>query len=109
MVHEEGWPTMKVDIDVTEELGSEVLLLFTVPAPPVLHDVMIAKFDKSAIEDAAAVAGADATVGEGRSAWTARVNPRTRAKAGRSIELAVDTRSLHFFDTDTGLAIGHPG
>jgi multiple sugar transport system ATP-binding protein len=109
MVHEAGWPTMKVDIDVTEELGSEVLLLFTVPAPPVLHDVMIAKFDKSAIEDAAAVAGADATVGEGRSAWTARVNPRTRAKPGRSIELAVDTRSLHFFDIDSGLAIGHPG
>jgi multiple sugar transport system ATP-binding protein len=106
MVHEEGWPAIKVDVDVTEELGSEVLLLFTIPAQPVLHDVMIAKFDKSAIEDAAA---ADPIAGEGRSPWTARVNPRTRAKPGRSIELAVDTRSLHFFDTDTGLAIGHPG
>jgi len=108
LVHEPGWPTMKVDVDVTEELGSEVLLLFTVAAPPVLHEVMIAKFDKAAREDAEAGAGADATVGEGRSAWTARVNPRTRAKAGRSIELAIDTSQLHFFDPDNGRAIGHP-
>jgi multiple sugar transport system ATP-binding protein len=104
LVHEQGWATMKVDVDVTEELGSEVLLLFTIPAPLVTHEVMIAKFDKSAQDDAAA----DVVAGEGRSPWTARVNPRTRAKAGRSVELAVDTRGLHFFDVDSGNAIGHP-
>jgi multiple sugar transport system ATP-binding protein len=104
LVHESGWATMKADVDVTEELGSEVLLLFTVAAPPVHHEVMIAKFDKSAQED---VAG-EVVVGEGRSPWTARVNPRTRAKAGRSVELAVDTRELHFFDADSGQSIGHP-
>jgi multiple sugar transport system ATP-binding protein len=45
--------------------------------------------------------------GEGRSIWTARVNPRTSARAGRTIDLAIDNRELHFFDSDTGLAIGH--
>jgi multiple sugar transport system ATP-binding protein len=103
-VQESGRPTMKVDIDVTEELGSEVNLLFAINSPPVHHEVMIAKFDKSAQDEPEG----DVIAGEGRSPWTARVNPRTRAKAGRSIELAVDTRGMHFFDIDSGLAIG-PG
>jgi multiple sugar transport system ATP-binding protein len=101
-VQESGRPTMKVDIDVTEELGSEVNLLFAINSPPVTHEVMIAKFDKSAQDEPEG----DVIAGEGRSPWTARVNPRTRAKAGRSVELAVDTRGMHFFDIDTGQAIG---
>lgn len=44
--------------------------------------------------------------GEGQSLWTARVNPKTQAKVGRSIDLAVDTGGFHFFDADTGQAIG---
>ena len=101
-----AWPTMKVDVDVTEELGSEVNLLFAINAPPVHHEVMIARFDKTATDEPET----DAIAGEGRSPWTARVNPRTRAKAGRSVELAVDTHGLHFFDMDSGLAIGNePG
>jgi multiple sugar transport system ATP-binding protein len=103
---EDKWPTMKVEVDVTEELGSEVNLLFAINAQPVHHEVMIAKFDKTAQDEPE-----DAVVaGEGRSPWTARVNPRTGAKAGRSVELAVDTHGLHFFDVDSGLAIGNePG
>jgi multiple sugar transport system ATP-binding protein len=38
----------------------------------------------------------------------ARVHPRTRAAEGEPIELAVDTRRLHFFDPDTGTAISMP-
>jgi multiple sugar transport system ATP-binding protein len=38
----------------------------------------------------------------------ARVHPRTRAAEGEPIELAVDTRRLHFFDPDTGTAIAMP-
>ena len=36
---------------------------------------------------------------------TARVNPKTRARPGRTIDLAVDAASLHYFDPDTGQAI----
>jgi multiple sugar transport system ATP-binding protein len=97
-----NWAPIKVEIDVTEELGSEINLLFTINAPVVHHDVMVAKFDKAAAEE---VEPAE-LVGAGRSPWTARVNPRTRAKPGRSVELAVDTRELHFFDVDSGQAIG---
>src|SRR5829696_6762530 len=49
---------------------------------------------------------AEELAGEGQSLWTARVNPKTQAKVGRSIDLAVDTGGFHFFDKDTGLAIG---
>ena len=38
--------------------------------------------------------------------WTARVNPKTQAKVGRSVDLAVDTSGFHFFDKESGLAIG---
>jgi multiple sugar transport system ATP-binding protein len=100
-------PTMKVTVDVTEELGSEANLLFTVGAPAAQHESlrlkMAAEVSKEEEEAAALVAG------EGQSVWTARVNPRTTARPGRTIDLAVDNREFHFFDPDTGLAIGHEG
>jgi multiple sugar transport system ATP-binding protein len=99
----ENWPTLPVEVDVTEELGSEVNLLFTVNVPPVQHDVMIARFDKSAKDE---VEADTVVVGEGRSSWTARVNPRTSAKPGRKLTLAIDPWAFHFFDADTGQAIG---
>ena len=42
-----------------------------------------------------------------KALWTARVNARSRIQPGQQVELAVDTRSLHFFDPSTGLSIGH--
>ena len=35
----------------------------------------------------------------------ARVSPRTKAKEGEPMELAVDTEGLHLFDSETGLAL----
>jgi multiple sugar transport system ATP-binding protein len=67
------------------------------------HDVMVAKFDKAAKDEVEA----EELVGAGDSLWTARVNPKTDARPGRSIDLAVDAGSIHYFDPDTGQAIGH--
>jgi len=39
--------------------------------------------------------------------FTARVNPRTTAKAGDTIKIALDANKIHLFDTDTELAILH--
>jgi multiple sugar transport system ATP-binding protein len=103
---DDGWARMPVHVDVTEELGSEVNLLFTVNAPAVHHEVMIAKFDKAAQDDAEVGA---VVVGENQSSWTARVNPRTRAKSGENLELAVDPYGFHFFDKDTGQSIRRSG
>jgi multiple sugar transport system ATP-binding protein len=98
----QDWPRIKGEVAVTEELGSEVNLIFTINSPAVHHDIMIAKFDKAAKDEVEA----EELAGEGQSLWTARVNPKTQAKVGRSVDLAVDTSGFHFFDKESGLAIG---
>ncbi len=95
-------PVIKADVTVSEELGSEVNVIFTVHAPPVHHEVMVAKFDKAAKDEVEA----EELVGAGDSLWTARVNPKTQARPGRTIDLAVDAGAIHYFDPDTGQAIG---
>ena len=49
--------------------------------------------------------GSASSLFEGKSLWTARVNARSPVRVGDRIELGVDTRNLHFFDPDSGLAI----
>jgi multiple sugar transport system ATP-binding protein len=95
-------PVIKAEVTVSEELGSEVNVIFTVHAPAVHHEVMVAKFDKAAKDEVEA----EELVGAGESLWTARVNPKTQARPGRTIDLAVDAASLHYFDPDSGQAIG---
>jgi multiple sugar transport system ATP-binding protein len=95
-------PVVKADVTVSEELGSEVNVIFTVHTPPVHHDVMVAKFDKAAKDEVEA----EELVGAGDSLWTARVNPKTQARPGRTIDLAIDTSTMHFFDPQSGHAIG---
>jgi multiple sugar transport system ATP-binding protein len=98
----EDWPRIKGEVAVTEELGSEVNVIFHVAAPPVHHEIMIARFDKAAKDEVEA----EDLAAAGQSLWTARVNPKTQARVGRSIDLAVDVGGFHFFDKDTGRAIG---
>jgi multiple sugar transport system ATP-binding protein len=102
-VQDTSRPQLKAEVTITEELGSEVNLMFTVDAPSVHHEVMLAKFDKAAKDE---VEAEDLT-GEGQSLWTARVSPKTSARPGRTIQLAVDSAAFHFFDPASGEAIGH--
>jgi multiple sugar transport system ATP-binding protein len=96
-------PVIKSDVTVSEELGSEVNVIFTVHTPAVHHDVMVAKFDKAAKDEVEA----EELVSAGESLWTARVNPKTQARPGRTIDLAIDTSTMHFFDPQTGNVISH--
>jgi multiple sugar transport system ATP-binding protein len=98
----QDWPRIKGEVAVTEELGSEVNVIFAIQTPAVHHDIMIARFDKAAKDEVEA----EELAGEGQSLWTARVNPKTQARVGRTVDLAIDTGGFHFFDPDTGLAIG---
>jgi multiple sugar transport system ATP-binding protein len=102
----EGRPVIKADVTISEELGSEVNIIFALKAPPVAHEVMQAKFDKQAREADESEA---IVASEGQTLWTARVNAKTQARAGRTIELAVDNRALHYFDPDSGQAIASSG
>ncbi|ADG88908.1 ABC transporter ATP-binding protein [Thermobispora bispora] len=99
--HGAGWAHMKVKADVTEELGSEINVLFTIDAPPVEHEATQAARDRSDDDGTLPLTG-------DKSLWTARVNARSHVRPGEEVELVVDTHRLHFFDPATGLAIGHP-
>ncbi|GAA1308897.1 ABC transporter ATP-binding protein [Planotetraspora silvatica] len=97
-----GWVRIPVRANVTEELGSEINVLFTIDAPPVEHkDTVAAQHDGDEEEAAALPLAGD------KSLWTARVNARSHVRPGQDIELVVDTHNLHFFDVDSGLSIGH--
>jgi multiple sugar transport system ATP-binding protein len=89
-------------VDLREALGSEVLIHFSVNAPVAMTEEM---------RELAADVGAETAEDlEGRtkedtSVFVARLNPRTRARVGDRIDLAVDTRALHFFDPDSGAGL----
>jgi len=102
-VTDRQWGTMRVTAGVTEELGSEINVIFTIDAPHVEHASIAAATEASEDEDEATAA----LVG-GKSLWTARVSKESRVKNGAPLELAVDTRYLQFFDPASGLSIGHP-
>ena len=95
--------TMRVVAGVTEELGSEIMVIFTIDAPHVEHASLAQATQASEDEDEASAALAG-----GKSLWTARVSKESKVKHGGPLELAVDTRYLQFFDPASGLSIGHP-
>jgi multiple sugar transport system ATP-binding protein len=97
------WGTMRVTAGVTEELGSEIHVIFTIDAPHVEHVSIAQATEASEDEDEATAALAG-----GKSLWTARVSKESRVKNGAPLELSVDTRYLQFFDPGSGLSIGHP-
>ena len=88
-------------VALTEALGSEIMVHFTVDARPAMtEDVReLAKDVGSdlAEEERAAEAGETTIVG--------RFGARSGVKVGDRAEVAVDTRALHFFDLETGLGI----
>jgi multiple sugar transport system ATP-binding protein len=98
-----SWPRMQAVVGVTEELGSEIHVIFPIDAPPVEHASITEAAQGDEGEDEAAVALAG-----GKSLWTARVAARSPVRPGSPVELAVDTTNLHFFDLVSGLSIGHP-
>jgi multiple sugar transport system ATP-binding protein len=97
---EPGWPRLPITATVTEELGSEKLILFTLDAAPVQHASLSAAETTSADEELIPVAGDKVT-------WTARAAARSAIWPGQQAELAVDISGLQFFDPESGLSIGH--
>jgi multiple sugar transport system ATP-binding protein len=91
--------SLTATVDLREALGSEILVHFSVDAPPVLTD--------DTRELAADAGAADLEESAEKGSWTfvARLDPRSDAKERGWIELAVDTTRLHFFDVGTGEGI----
>ena len=91
---------MKVEADLTEPLGADVLLYFGTTATGVVPSAASAEVG----EDAAVQLGGNGD-GFGRTQMCARVSPRTRIATGHPAELAVDTSRLYFFDPQTRDAV----
>ena len=87
-------------VDLLEALGSEVLAHFTVDAPPVVTDDT-----KELVRDLGTTAQLEARAAEGTSSFVARLDPRTTARRGEPLEMAVVVERMHFFDLDDGRSI----
>jgi multiple sugar transport system ATP-binding protein len=93
---------LKGKVELTEALGSEIMVHFSIDAAhAVTEDV--ADLQKDIGTDRAPGSGI-ASEGAG-AVLVARFGPRSRVKVGDTIQVAVDTRSLHFFDPQTSLGI----
>jgi multiple sugar transport system ATP-binding protein len=84
-----GLPTIRVRVEVLEELGSDAHVCFHVVAPPSTAEILES-------------AGDESLLAQSRALFTARVDARTRARVGDELELAVDPARVHFFDPETG-------
>jgi multiple sugar transport system ATP-binding protein len=89
---------MNVRVDIRETLGRESYLYFDVPARPALVDDLRGYSAAQTTEDPPIA----------RTTFVARVDARTDASVGDSVELAVQAADFHFFDPESGTAIdGH--
>ena len=82
-------PTIEVDVEVVEEIGSDTYVFFRVEAPRITAEVLEATDD-------------DRLIAEERTLFSARVDPRTDARVGSRLVLALDPARFHFFDPQTG-------
>jgi multiple sugar transport system ATP-binding protein len=89
--------TITAQVEVTEMLGAETYVHFTVNRPPVVTPD---------IEELLADTGQDASSLGDTTNWIARVSPDARVSRGDQIDLIVDCAKLHFFDPKTGSRVG---
>jgi multiple sugar transport system ATP-binding protein len=88
-----GLPRLDVHVDVLEQLGADTYAFFRVDARRPDVDLGTDADDASLLP-------------EQTTLFTARVDPRSTARQGSAAQLAVDPRGFHFFDVETGAALG---
>jgi multiple sugar transport system ATP-binding protein len=103
VVPDQGMASIEARVDVAEDLGPEVNLLFTVDAPPIETEEILAAADSTDAEEAIPL------ISDGRrTVFCARVDARTRARPGSTVKLSFDPSQFHYFDPDSGIAVeGH--
>jgi multiple sugar transport system ATP-binding protein len=86
-------PQIDVKVEVLEELGADANVFFQLDAETVI--VEEARSDEPD-EDTTLLTGDD------RGLLAARIDPRTKARVGNTIRLALDPARLYFFSSETG-------
>jgi multiple sugar transport system ATP-binding protein len=85
-------PRIDVQVDVLEQLGADTHACFRVEA-------------RRAEVDLGSDADDTALLPEQTTLFTARIDPRSSARQGATLTLAVDPAAFHFFDVETGAAL----
>jgi multiple sugar transport system ATP-binding protein len=86
-------------VELREDMGSEVFVHFPIDSPPVLTDDT-----KELAEDRGLNVEELESVTD-RTTFVARFSANTAAQIDDRIQVLVDTRTLYFFDPDTGASI----
>jgi multiple sugar transport system ATP-binding protein len=89
--------TMRAEVEVTEMLGADTYIHFTIHRAPVVTPD---------IEELLADTGRDSASLGDETNFIARVSPDINVSRGDTVDLIVDTAKLHFFDQTTGERIG---
>jgi multiple sugar transport system ATP-binding protein len=90
-----GLPTIEVPVTVLEELGADSHAFFRVDAPRITAELLEAREEATLLAEPTAL-------------FSARMDPRTTAEVGRTLELAVDPSRFHFFDPASGATLLRP-
>jgi len=88
---------LQAQVDVTEMLGADTYIHFTIDRPPVITPD---------IEELLADTGRNVSSLGDTTNFVARVSPDVQVHHGDTVDLVVDTSKLHFFDKDSGQRIG---
>ncbi len=89
---------LRGEVKLREALGSEIMVHFEVDARPAMTED-VRELAKDVGEDL------EAASGDSHATVVGRFDPRSRVREGETVPVAVDTRSLHFFDPETGTGI----
>ena len=90
---EPGLPQIDVTVAVLEELGADAHVFFTLDA-----EAVVVEEARGADEEEETTLLAEGNV----TLFTARVDPRTTARVGERVTLAIDPERLYFFSGETG-------
>ncbi len=89
-------PRLDVHVDVLEELGADTHVCFRIEARR-------PSLDTGSDDDESSLLATESTL------VVARVDPRTNARQGETIQLAVDPTRFHFFGVEDGAALAKRG
>jgi multiple sugar transport system ATP-binding protein len=91
---------LRGQVKLREALGSEIMVHFTVDAKQAVTEHI-----RELAEDVDEAAVQNLEEQPGETTMIGRFGARSRIREGDTIDIAVDTRNLHFFDPETGSGI----
>jgi multiple sugar transport system ATP-binding protein len=90
---------IKTSVELREDMGSEILVHFPIDSPPLITD------DTRELAEDRGLDVEELESETEKTTFIARFSANTQAQVDDHIEVHVDTRTLYFFDPNTGGSI----